>query len=120
MLTEIGPVEIEVPRDIASTFHPQIVKKRQRRLTGVDEIVLPLTARGMTTGEIAAHFQEVYGVKVGKDTVSRITEKVIGELTEWLARPLEKVYPVVFTCAQVFKVRDGRVANKHERLLNPL
>jgi len=74
VLTEIGPVEIEVPRDTESTFEPQIVKKRQRRLTGVDEIVLSLTARGLTTGEIAAHFQEVYGARVSKDTVSRITE----------------------------------------------
>ena len=76
VLTEIGPVEIEVPRDIESTFEPQIVRKRQRRLTGVDEIVLSLTARGLRTGEIAAHFQEVYGAKISKDTVSRITEKV--------------------------------------------
>ena len=112
VLTEIGPVEIEVPRDTESTFEPRIVKKRQRRLTGVDEIVLSLTARGLTTGEIAAHFQEVYGAKVSKDTVSRITEKVTGEMIEWLNRPLEKVYPVIFIEAMVVKVRDGQVANK--------
>jgi putative transposase len=112
VLTEIGPVEIEVPRDTESTFEPQIVKKRQRRLTGVDEIVLSLTARGLTTGEISAHFQEVYGAKVSKDTVSRITEKVTGEMTEWLNRPLEKVYPVIFIDAMVVKVRDGQVTNK--------
>ena len=112
VLTEIGPVEIEVPRDTASTFEPQIVKKRQRRLTGVDEIVLSLTARGLTTGEIAAHFQEVYGARVSKDTISRITEKVVGEMTEWLNRPLEKVYPVIFIDAMVVKVRDGQVVNK--------
>ncbi len=90
VLTEIGPVEIEVPRDTESTFEPQIVKKRQRRLTGVDEIVLSLTARGLTTGEIAAHFGEVYGARVSKDTISRITEKVVAEMTEWLARPLDE------------------------------
>ena len=112
VLTEIGPVEIEVPRDTASTFEPQIVRKRQRRLTGVDEIVLSLTARGLTTGEIAAHFHEVYGARVSKDTISRITEKVTGEMTEWLNRPLEKVYPVIFIDAMVVKVRDGQVANK--------
>ena len=112
VLTEIGPVEIEVPRDTESTFEPQIVKKRQRRLAGVDEIVLSLTARGLTTGEIAAHFQEVYGAKVSKDTVSRITEKVTGEMTEWLSRPLEKIYPVIFIDAMVVKVRDGQVTNK--------
>jgi putative transposase len=112
VLTEIGPVEIEVPRDTESTFEPRIVKKRQRRLTGVDGIVLSLTARGLTTGEIAAHFHEVYGARVSKDTISRITEKVIGEMTEWLNRPLEKVYPVIFIDAMVVKVRDGQVANK--------
>jgi putative transposase len=112
VLTEIGPVEIEVPRDTESTFEPQIVRKRQRRLTGVDEIVLSLTARGLTTGEIAAHFQEVYGAKISKDTVGRITEKVTGEMTEWLNRPLEKVYPVIFIDAILVKVRDGQVANK--------
>jgi putative transposase len=112
VLTEIGPVEIEVPRDTESTFEPQIVKKRQRRLTGVDEIVLSLTARGLTAGEIAAHFQEVYGAWISKDTVSRITEKVTGEMTEWLSRPLEKVYPVIFIDAMVVKVRDGQVMNK--------
>jgi transposase-like protein len=96
VLTEIGPVEIEVPRDTGSTFEPRIVKKRQRRLTGVDEIVLSLTARGLTTGEIAAHFHEVYGARVSKDTISRITEKVVGEMTEWLNRPLEKGrFPVI-------------------------
>lgn len=112
VLTEIGPVEIEVPRDTESTFEPQIVKKRQRRLTGVDEIVLSLTARGLTTGEVSAHFQEVYGAKISKDTVSRITEKVTGEMTEWLSRPLEKIYPVIFIDAMVVKVRDGQVTNK--------
>jgi putative transposase len=112
VLTEIGPVEIEVPRDTESTFEPQIVKKRQRRLTGVDEIVLSLTARGLTTGEIAAHFGEVYGARVSKDTISRITEKVTAEMTEWLARPLDEVYPVIFIDALVVKVRDGQVMNK--------
>ncbi len=87
--TEIGPVEIEVPRDTESSFEPQIVKKRQRRLTGVDEIVLSLTARGLTTGEIAAHFAEVYGVTVSKDTISRIVDKVTAEMTEWANRPLD-------------------------------
>ena len=112
VLTEIGPVEIEVPRDTASTFDPQIVRKRQRRLTGVDEIVLSLTARGLTTGEIAAHFGEVYGARISKDTISRITEKVTSEMTEWLHRPLDEVYPVIFIDAMVVKVRDGQVMNK--------
>jgi putative transposase len=112
VLTEIGPVEIEVPRDTDASFQPQIVKKRQRRLTGVDEIVLSLTARGLTTGEIAAHFAEVYGASISKDTISKITDKVVEEMTEWCNRPLDPVYPVIFIDAIVVKVRDGQVRNK--------
>ena len=111
MLTEIGPVEIEVPRDRDGSFEPVIVPKRKRRLDGIDQIVLSLSARGLTTGEIAAHFEEVYGAKVSKDTISRITEKVAGELAEWSARPLDPVYPVLFVDAVVVKVRDGQVRN---------
>lgn len=88
VLTEIGAVEIEVPRDTNSSFEPQIVKKRQRRLTGIDEIVLSLTAKGLTTGEVAAHFADVYGATVSKDTISRITDKVVAEMTDWCNRPL--------------------------------
>ncbi|BBX64935.1 IS256 family transposase [Mycobacterium saskatchewanense] len=112
VLTEIGPVEIEVPRDTNSSFDPQIVKKRQRRLTGIDEIVLSLTAKGLTTGEVAAHFADVYGATVSKDTISRITDKVVGEMAEWCNRPLEAVYPVVFIDAIFVKIRDGQVTNR--------
>ena len=112
VLTEIGPVEIEVPRDTDASFTPQIVKKRQRRLTGVDEIVLSLSARGLTTGEISAHFAEVYGASVSKETVSKITDQVVEEMTEWCNRPLDPVYPVIFIDAIVVKVRDGQVRNK--------
>jgi len=112
VLTEIGPVDIEVPRDTNSSFDPQIVKKRQRRLTGIDEIVLSLTAKGLTTGEVAAHFADVYGATVSKDTISRITDKVIGEMTDWCNRPLESVYPVVFIDAIHVKIRDGQVTNR--------
>ena len=89
VLTEIGPVEIEVPRDRDGSFEPMIVPKRKRRLDGIDEIVLSLTARGLTTGEVAAHFTDVYGATVSKDTISRITEKVAGEMAEWASRPLD-------------------------------
>ena len=112
VLTEIGPVQIDVPRDRDGTFDPAIVKKRQRRLEGVDELVLSLTARGLTTGEISAHFDEVYGASVSKDTVSRITDKVTAEMTDWQLRPLDAVYPVIFIDAIVVKVRDGQVTNK--------
>jgi transposase-like protein len=112
VLTEIGPVQIDVPRDTDASFDPQIVKKRQRRLTGVDQIVLSLTARGLTTGEISAHFAEVYGAAVSRDTISKITDKVVEEMTEWFNRPLDRVYPVIFIDAIVVKVRDGQVRNK--------
>jgi putative transposase len=78
VLTEgSGEVQIEVPRDRAGTFEPQIVRKRQRRLSGVDQIVLSLYAKGLTTGEISAHFAEIYGASVSRETVSRITDKVL-------------------------------------------
>jgi putative transposase len=113
VLTEAsGQVGIEVPRDRDGTFEPQIVKKRQRRLTGVDEIVLSLYAKGLTTGEISAHFAEIYGASVSKETISRITDKVIEEMTSWQARPLDPVYAAVFIDAIVVKVRDGQVANR--------
>jgi hypothetical protein len=89
VLTEAsGPVEIDVPRDRAGTFEPQIVKKRQRRLEGVDQIVLSLYAKGLTTGEISAHFAEIYGASVSKETISRITDRVLEEMNDWASRPL--------------------------------
>lgn len=110
--TEIGPVQIDVPRDRDGSFEPVLVKKRQRRLTGIDNLVLSLSARGLTTGEISAHFAEVYGSSVSKETVSKITDKVIDEMTEWQNRPLDRVYPVIFIDAIVVKVRDGQVTNR--------
>lgn len=107
-----GPVELDVPRDRASTFEPQIVKKRQRRLSGVDEVVLSLYAKGLTTGEISAHFAEIYGASVSKETISRITDKVIEEMNDWSVRPLDETYAAIFIDAIVVKVRDGQVANR--------
>ncbi|WP_422652933.1 IS256 family transposase, partial [Amycolatopsis sp.] len=107
-----GEVRIEVPRDREGTFEPQIVKKRQRRLTDVDEIVLSLYAKGLTTGEISAHFAEIYGASISKETISRITDKVVAEMTEWATRPLDAVYVAVFVDAIMVKVRDGQVANR--------
>ncbi|MGY4684912.1 IS256 family transposase [Micromonospora aurantiaca (nom. illeg.)] len=113
VLTEAnGPVQIDVPRDRAGTFEPQIVRKRQRRLSGVDEVVLSLYAKGLTTGEISAHFAEIYGASVSKETISRITDKVIDEMTDWSHRPLDEIYAAVFIDAIVVKVRDGQVANR--------
>ncbi len=110
--TELGPVTLEVPRDREGTFEPVVVRKRLRRLNGVDEMVLSLSAKGLTTGEIADHFAQVYGQSMSKDTISRITDKVIAEMVEWQNRPLDPVYPVVFIDAIHVKVRDGQVTNK--------
>jgi transposase-like protein len=108
----VGPVEIEVPRDRDGSFDPVIVRKRQRRLGGVDTIVLSLVAKGLTTGEVSAHFEEIYGASLSKDTISRITDRVLSEMADWAARPLEKVYAAVFIDAIYVKVRDGQVANR--------
>ncbi|RCS61208.1 IS256 family transposase [Microbacterium sp. JB110] len=113
VLTEAtGQVTIDVPRDRDGSFEPQIVRKRQRRLNGVEEIVLSLYANGLTTGEISAHFAQIYGASVSKETISRITDKVIEEMNEWSARPLDEVYAAIFIDAIVVKIRDGQVANR--------
>jgi putative transposase len=112
VLTEVGEVELEVPRDRDGSFEPKIVRKRQRRMSGVDELVISLAAKGLTTGEIAAHFADVYGAEVSKDTISRITEAVVEELQAWQSRPLDRVYPVVFIDAIHVKLRDGKVVNR--------
>ena len=85
----VGEVSIDVLRDREGTFIPKVVRKRQRRLGDIDEIVLSLYAKGLTTGEISAHFAEIYGASVSKETVSRITDKVVAEMTEWASRPLD-------------------------------
>ncbi|MET8146704.1 IS256 family transposase [Sphaerisporangium sp. NPDC005288] len=112
VLTEVGPVEIAVPRDRDASFEPRIVAKRQRRLSGVDEMVISLAAKGLTTGEISAHLAEVYGAEVSRQTISTITDKVIEGMSEWQNRPLDPVYPVVFIDAIHVKIRDGQVANR--------
>ena len=89
MLTEVGPVEIDVPRDRDATFEPRIVGKRKRRLSGVDELVISLSAKGLTTGEVAAHLAEVYGAEVSRQTISTITDKVVEGMAEWQNRPLD-------------------------------
>ena len=83
VLTDTGPVEISVPRDRDSAFEPKIVAKRQRRLTGVDEMVISLSAKGLTHGEISAHLAEVYGADVSKQTITAITDRVMEGMAEW-------------------------------------
>ncbi|MFD0867276.1 IS256 family transposase [Tessaracoccus lubricantis] len=112
VLTKAGPVEIAVPRDRAGSFEPVVVAKRQRRLGAIEDVVLSLSARGLTHGDIAAHLADVYGSEVSKTTISTITDKVLDSMGEWQNRPLDPVYPVVFIDAIHVKVRDGQVANR--------
>jgi len=112
VITEAGPVEISVPRDRDSAFEPKIVAKRQRRLSGVEDMVISLSAKGLTHGEISAHLEEVYGAEVSKQTITAITDRVMEGMAEWQNRPLDAVYAVVFIDAIQVKIREGQVANR--------
>jgi transposase-like protein len=112
LLTEVGPVDIAVPRDREGTFTPVVVPKRARRLGGVEDLVVSLSAKGLTHGEICAHLHEVYGAEVSKDRITAITDRVMDGMTEWQNRPLDTVYPVVFIDCIHVKIRDGQVANR--------
>jgi transposase-like protein len=112
LLTEAGPVEISVPRDRDGSFEPRLVAKRQRRLSGVDDLVISLSAKGLTHGEISAHLAEVYGAEVSKQTISTITDRVLEGMGEWQNRPLDPTYPVIFIDCINVKIRDGQVANR--------
>jgi putative transposase len=112
LLTEVGPVELAVPRDRAGSFDPRIVRKGQSRLDGFNDRIIALYARGMTVRDIRAHLREIYDVEVSPDLISRVTDAVVDELAEWQSRPLDSVYPVVFIDALMVKIRDGVVANR--------
>lgn len=112
VLTEVGSVDLAVPRDRAGSFEPQIVRKGQTRLDGFNERIIALYARGMTTRDIRAHLREMYDVEVSPDLISRVTDGVIEELAEWQSRPLDRVFPVIFIDALMVKIRDGVVANR--------
>jgi putative transposase len=107
LITEQGAVRIDSPRDRNGTFEPQIVQKRQRRFEGFDEKILALYSRGLSTRDIEAHLGEIYGVKVGRDLISKVTDAVMDDARAWQSRPLDDVYPVVFLDALVLKIRDG-------------
>jgi putative transposase len=107
LATDNGPVGIDTPRDRNGSFEPQIVRKRQRRFQGFDDKILALYSRGLSTRDIEAHLEEIYGVKVGRDLISRVTDAVIDDVRAWAQRPLEDVYPVIFLDALVLKIREG-------------
>lgn len=110
--TEVGPIELAIPRDREGSFEPKIVPQHARRVTGFDEAIISLYAKGLTTGEIAAHLGEIYGTTVSRELISKITDKVVDELTAWHNRPLDRVYPVIFVDAIHVKIRDGQVTNR--------
>ena len=107
LITEHGKVGIDAPRDRNGSFEPRIVKKRQRRFEGFDDKILALYSRGLSTRDIEAHLEEIYGVKVGRDLISRVTDGVMDDVRAWAQRPLEDVYPVIFLDALVLKIREG-------------
>ncbi|MBV9047938.1 MAG: IS256 family transposase [Solirubrobacterales bacterium] len=107
LATEHGPVRIKAPRDRDSSFEPQIVRKGQRRFQGFDDKILALYSRGLSTRDIEAHLKEIYGVAVGRDLISRVTDEVIDDVRAWQQRPLDDVYPVIFLDALVLKIREG-------------
>ena len=107
LITDQGPVPLDTPRDRDGSFDPKIVRKRQRRFVGFDEKILALYSRGLSTRDIEAHLAEMYGVKVGRDLITKVTDAVMDDVRAWAARPLEDVYPVIFLDAMVLKIREG-------------
>jgi putative transposase len=112
LLTEVGGVDLQVPRDRNASFSPQIVRKGQTRLDGFNDRIIALYARGLSTRDIRAHLREMYDVDVSPDLISRVTDGVLEELQDWQSRPLDRVYPVVFIDALMVKIRDGVVTNR--------
>ena len=106
--TDLGPVAVRTPRDREGSFEPKLVGKRQTRLAGLDDKILGLYAGGMTVRDISAHLSELYGVEVGRDTISRVTDAVLEDVQAWRTRPLEAVYPIVYFDAMFVKVREDR------------
>jgi putative transposase len=109
VLTDDGPLALEIPRDRQGTFEPQLIGKHERRFTGFDDKILSLYARGLTVREVQAFLLEMYAVEVSPDLISTVTDAVLAEVTAWQARPLESMYPVVFFDALRVKIRDEGV-----------
>ena len=106
--SDLGPVAVNTPRDRQGTFEPQLVAKRQTRLAGLDEKILGLYAGGMSVRDIASHMTDLYGVQIGRDTISRVTDAVLEDIAAWRARPLDTLYPIVYLDAIMVKVTEDR------------
>jgi len=117
LATEVGVLDLDVPRDRAGTFEPQTVRKGQRRREGIDTLVIGLYGRGLTLAAIQAQLKETFDLDVSRELLSKITDSVLEEVRDWQARPLERVYPVIFLDALICKVREnGSVRNKAAHL----
>ena len=112
VITDIGPVEVQMPRDRQGTFQPVTVPKHVRRLDGLTGNVISLYAKGMTTGDIQSHLLEIYGTEISRETISKITDTIVDDMLAWQNRPLDPVYAVVLIDAIVIKVRGSQVANR--------
>jgi putative transposase len=119
VLSEVGPIPLEVPRDRAGTFEPRLVPKGSRRIgSGLDEMIISLYAGGMTVRDIGHHLHRTLGVEISHETISKITDAVLEEVKAWQSRPLDPVWPLVYVDALVVKVRDGNVVtNKAAHLV---
>jgi putative transposase len=111
VLTDAGPVPVDVPRDRNGTFEPKLVGKHQRRLDGFNDIVIGLVSRGMSTRDVASHIGEVYGADVSAEQISKITDAILPDLRAWQSRPLDAVYPIMYLDAIVVKVRSEHVVS---------
>ena len=113
VMTDTGKIEIDVPRDRAGSFDPQLIAKYQRRFPGFDDKIISMYARGMSTREITGHLRDLYGIDVSPDLISTVTDAVLEEVAAWQQRPLDPAYPLVFFDAIRVKIRDeGMVRNK--------
>jgi putative transposase len=111
--TELGLVDVKTPRDRQGSFDPKLVAKRQTRLAGLDDRILGMYAGGMSVRDIEAHLRSLYGVEIGRDTISRVTDQVLEEIAAWRTRPLEQVYPIVyFDCLMVKMTEDRSVKTR--------
>ena len=117
LITEHGKVRIDAARDRDGSFEPKIVKKRQRRFVGFDDKILALYSRGLSTRDIDAHIEEIYGVRVGRDLISRVTDAAMDDVREWAKRPLEDIYPIVFLDCMVIKIREGGTVQRRAQYL---
>ena len=110
--SSFGEIDLAPPRDRLGTFDPQVVKKRQNDITGIEAKVISMYAKGMSTRDISSHIYDIYGYELSAETISTITDKVLEKAREWQSRPLEPVYAIVFMDGMVIKMRvDGTVQN---------